>query len=375
MLQEALTRDDHRRQNGTMRKGAIKQQVKPFIQNVHHFRDEGVRTDAPPFDHVVIFDEAQRAWNREKTADFMKRKKGRAGFSQSESEFLISYLDRHDPWAVIICLVGGGQEIHTGEAGIGAWMEAVGGPSRTGGLHVSPDLSGSEYAAAALIDALEGVVPLERDGRLHLSTSMRSFRSEKVSAFVAALLDCDRDGARETLRQVTTRYPIVVSRDLTRAKDWVRAHARGSEQYGLVASSQAMRLKPHAIDVRVSVDPVHWFLGEPSDTRSSYYLEDAATEFQVQGLDVDWACVTWDADLRLVQDGWRHHSFRGDAWTNVNKEDRQRYLLNAYRVLLTRARQGMAIFVPPGDHRDPTRLPKFYDGTFEYLRGVGLPEV
>lgn len=375
VLQEALTRDEYARLKGSERKGAIRQKVKPFIQNVHHFRDEGVRSDAPPFDHVVIFDEAQRAWNRAKTADFMKRRKGRAGFTQSESEFLISYLDRHDTWAVIVCLVGGGQEIHTGEAGIGAWLEAVGRAFPKWRTYVSPDLSGTEYAAAGTIDALDGAVPLERDGRLHLNTSMRSFRSEKVSSFVTALLDCEGQCASETLRQVTDRYPIVVTRDLTRAKEWVRAHARGSEQFGLVASSQAMRLKPHAIDVRVSVDPIHWFLGDPSDTRSSYYLEDAATEFQVQGLEVDWACVTWDADLRLVSGCWRYHSFRGDVWTNVIKTDRQRYLLNAYRVLLTRARQGMAIFVPPGDRRDPTRLPQFYDGTFEYLRSVGVSEI
>jgi hypothetical protein len=375
VLQEALTRDEFRRLNGATRKGEIRQKVKPFIQNVHHFRDDGMRSGAPPFDHVVIFDEAQRAWNREKTADFMKRRKGHAGFVQSESEFLISYLDRHDTWAVIVCLVGGGQEIHTGEAGIGAWLEAIGRAFPHWRTHISPDLSGAEYAAAALIDSLEAVAPVERDGRLHLSTSMRSFRSEKVSAFVTALLECDRDGAREMLRQVTARYPIVVTRDLARAKDWVRAHARGSEQLGLVASSQAMRLKPHAIDVRVSVDPIHWFLGDPSDTRSSFYLEDAATEFQVQGLEVDWACVTWDADLRLVDGSWRYHSFRGKVWENVNKSDRQRYLLNAYRVLLTRARQGMVIFIPPGDRRDPTRLPKFYDGTFEYLRELGLAAV
>ena len=207
---------------------------------------------------------------------------------------------------------------------------------------------------------------------MHLNTSMRSFRSERVSAFVTALLDCDRSSARETLRQVTMRYPIVVTRDLATAKRWVRARARGSERYGLVASSQAMRLKPHAIDVRVSVNPIHWFLSEPSDTRSSYYLEDAATEFQVQGLEVDWACVSWDADLRLIDGGWRYHSFRGDVWTNVHRPDRQRYLLNAYRVLLTRARQGMAIFVPPGDPNDPTRLPTFYDGTFDYLKNLGV---
>jgi hypothetical protein len=170
-------------------------------------------------------------------------------------------------------------------------------------------------------------------------------------------------------------YPIVLTRDLARAKNWVREHARGSEQYGLMASSQAMRLKSHAIDVRVSVNPIHWFLGDPPDTRSSYYLEDAATEFQVQGLEVDWACVTWDADLRLVDGGWRYHTFQSHSWKNINQGERQRYLLNAYRVLLTRARQGMAIFVPPGDHRDPTRLPKYYDGTFEYLRGIGVSEL
>lgn len=372
VLQEALTRDEHRRQNGTIRKGVIRQRVKPFIQNIHHFRDDGLRDAAAPGDHVVIFDEAQRAWNRVKTADFMKRRKGRAGFTQSESEFLISYLDRHDSWAVIICLVGGGQEIHTGEAGIAEWLESVQRAFPQWRTYVSPDLSGSEYAAEAAIASVAASGHLVRDDRLHLATSMRSFRSEKVSAFVKALLDCDEGGARDVLAQVAARYPIIATRDLARAKAWIREHARGSEQYGLVASSQAMRLKPHAIDVRVSVDPIHWFLGARTDTRSSYYLEDAATEFQVQGLEVDWACVTWDADLRLAGRRWRYHSFRGDSWTNVNKADRQRYLLNAYRVLLTRARQGMVIFVPPGDPADPTRRPEFYDETFGYLTAVGV---
>jgi len=373
VLQEALTRDEYRRQKGATRKGVIRQQVKPFIQNIHHFRDDGIRDKAPPGDHVVIFDEAQRAWNREKTADFMKRRKGKPNFTQSESEFLISYLDRHDSWAVIVCLVGGGQEIHTGEAGIAAWLEAVQRAFPHWRTYISPDLSGSEYAAEPSIASVAASGHLVRDDRLHLATSMRSFRSERVSAFVKALLDCDESGAREVLGAVVARYPIVATRDLARAKAWIRERARGSEQYGLVASSQAMRLKPHAIDVRVSVDPIHWFLGERSDTRSSFYLEDAATEFQVQGLEVDWACVTWDADLRLAGNRWRYHSFRGDAWTNVNKPDRQRYLLNAYRVLLTRARQGMVIFVPSGDPSDPTRLPQFYDETFAYLTSIGVP--
>ena len=374
VLQEALTRDELRRQGPGVRKGAVRQLVKPFIQNVHHFRDEGVRNQDAPYDHVVIFDEAQRAWNREKTADFMKRRKKIPNFNKSESEFLVSYLDRHDEWAVVICLVGGGQEIHTGEAGIAAWLDSIRTAFPRWHTYVSSGLTDTEYAATDAIASLAEVAAVTSDSRLHLSTSMRSFRSEKVSALVKALLDCDKSSARSLVREVLVRYPIVATRDLARAKHWIRSQARGSEQSGLVASSQAQRLKPHAIDIRVSVDPVHWFLGERTDTRSSHFLEDAATEFQVQGLEVDWACVTWDADLRHRDGAWRHHAFRGDRWTNINKHDRQRYLLNAYRVLLTRARQGMAIFVPPGDDADPTRAPEYYDGTFRYLTDeLGLP--
>jgi hypothetical protein len=375
VLQEALTRDELARVGNAERKGAIKQRVKPFIQNVHHFRDEGVRTTSEPYDHVVIFDEAQRAWTQAKTSDFMRRRKKILNFSRSEPEFLISYLDRHETWAVVICLVGGGQEIHTGEAGIAEWFEAVRAVFPHWRVHVSPGLTDSEYAAQLALERLGSVVSVVWDERLHLATSMRSFRSEKVSAFVKAVLDCDTTSAQELLGEIGDRYPIIVTRDLGRAKAWIRAKARGSERYGLVASSQAQRLKPHAIDVRVNVDPVQWFLNDRHDTRSSYYLEDAATEFQVQGLELDWVCVTWDADFRRHAGSWRYHSFRGRSWTTIHKEERKRYLLNAYRVLLTRARQGMVIFVPPGDESDPTRLPAFYNDTHRYLTELGIPEV
>lgn len=201
---------------------------------------------------------------------------------------------------------------------------------------------------------------------------MRSFRAEHVSAFVKALLDCEGDQARLMLTKLK-RYPIVVTRNLDLAKQWVRSNARGSERYGLVASSKAERLKPHAIDIRVKTDPVHWFLDGKEDTRSSYYLEDVATEFQVQGLEVDWACVTWDGDLRFAGTRWSFHDFRGARWQNVKNADNRSYLKNAYRVLLTRARQGMIIFVPNGDAADPTRAAAFYDPTFEYLAGLGIP--
>jgi Uncharacterized conserved protein (DUF2075) len=202
---------------------------------------------------------------------------------------------------------------------------------------------------------------------------MRSFRAENVSAFVKALLDCEKQQAREAFAQLTGRYPIAVTRDLSHAKQWIRARARGTERFGLVASSKAQRLKPHAVDIRVDVNPVHWFLNEKEDTRSSYYLEDAATEFQVQGLELDWACVTWDGDLRFNGSRWSFHDFRADRWCNIASPDNRRYLRNAYRVLLTRARQGMVIFVPPGDPSDPTRSPEFYDSTFNYLTDLGVP--
>jgi hypothetical protein len=329
VLQEALVRDEVFRLNKRVRKGVVAQSVKAFIQNVHHFRDEGLRRPEPPYDHVVIFDEAQRAWDREKTADFMKRRKKRPNFNSSEPEFLISYLDRHHDWAVIVCLVGGGQEIHTGEAGIGEWLDVMRRRFPHWRVYVSPNLSESEYAAGSTVAALSAQGALESDARLHLEASMRSFRAEKVSAFIKAVLDREVESARSLLRDVSGRYPIAITRDLHRAKQWIRDRARGSERYGLVASSQAQRLKPHAIDVRVDVNPIHWFLNDPSDTRSSYYMEDAATEFQIQGLELDWICLTWDADLRMEGQGWRHHAFRGDKWTTIHKPERKRYLLNA----------------------------------------------
>lgn len=378
VLREALTRDELarlRQRNQRKTKGEVGQPIKAFIQNVHHFRDAGLRDELPPSDHVVIFDEAQRAWDREMTAGFMRRKKGLQHFASSEPEFLISYLDRHRDWAVVVCLVGGGQEINRGEAGISAWLDAVRERFPHWQVYVPANLLGPEYAAASALNALQTRSNVTYDRGLHLKVSRRSFRAEHVSSFVHALLECEEERAAELLRALREKYPIVVTRDLDRAKRWVRDHARASERVGLVASSAAHRLKPHAIDIRVAIDPVHWFLNGDDDPRSSMYLEDAATEFQVQGLELDWACVTWDADLRVVGDRWDYHSFVGAKWQRVNKPDRRRYLKNAYRVLLTRARQGMAIFVPPGNSEDPTRDPCYYDDTFRYLHGVGLSEV
>lgn len=373
VLRAALSRDEKAR----LKKKGLKQKrgsdpVKQFIQNVHHFRDEALQSEAPPADHVIVFDEAQRAWNAAMTADFMRRKKNVPHFTDSEPEFLIRYVDRHQDWAVILCLVGGGQEINRGESGIGAWLDAARRSFPHWDMYISSRLTDSEYAAAETVQAVEGSRGVHFEDSLHLSVSMRSFRAEHVSAFVKALLDCDAEQASLTLTKLK-RYPIAITRDLNLAKQWVRLKARGNERYGLVASSKAERLKPHAIDIRVKTDPVHWFLDGKQDTRSSFYLEDAATEFQVQGLEVDWACVTWDGDLRFAGNGWSFHDFRGAKWQKVHNADNRSYLKNAYRVLLTRARQGMVIFVPNGDASDPSRAAAYYDPTFEYLAGLGLP--
>lgn len=400
VLTEALARDKKRRTEEAGKKigiGEARSQVKAFIQMIHHYRDtclEGAKIDNgeividedyfahkansmksfTPADHVAIFDEAQRAWTREALANFMKRKKGMDHFPYSEPEYLISCLDRHDDWAVIVCLVGGGQEINTGEAGISEWIESLNRRFMDWRVYVSDRLVEKEYAAGRALELLEGHDGVRFDGSLHLSVPMRSFRAENLAAFVGQLLDRDPEAARSTL-QTLDRYPIVLTRHLDRAKRWLREKARGTERYGMIVSSQAQRLKPLAIDVRYKPDVVHWFLDDDTDVRSSFYLEDVATEFDVQGLELDWSCVVWDGDFRYTNSGWTHHAFVGDRWQNINKPERKAFQLNAYRVLLTRARQGMIIVVPEGDKADHTRLPEIYDSTYEYLRTIGIEEI
>ena len=376
ILREALTRDkvSHEKQRGNkLKKSAVMSEVKMFIQNVHNFRDEClVDSKKAPIEHVALFDEAQRAWNVEQTSNFMRRKKNKPNFAQSEPEFLISCLDRHKDWAVIVCLVGGGQEINTGEAGIREWIESLNRSFPHWEIYISSRLTDSEYGAGKILEEIKSRTNVITNDNLHLSVSMRSFRAEHVSLLVKQILDLEKGKALQTLSKVIDKYPIVITRDLSKAKQWLKANARGTERYGIVVSSQAERLKPHAIDVKSPMDPIHWFLDGKEDVRSSYYLEDVATEFDVQGLELDWACVTWDGDFRYSNNGWEHKSFCGSRWNNIKKPERQNYLKNAYRVLLTRARQGMVIVVPRGDSEDTTRNPKYYDPTFEYLQDIGL---
>ncbi|MBI3817118.1 MAG: DUF2075 domain-containing protein [Planctomycetes bacterium] len=268
-----------------------------------------------------------------------------------------------------------GGRIRKGEAGICEWLSALNQSFPNWDIYISPQLTDSEYGAGSALREICGRSNVTYKDELHLATSMRSFRAENVSLLVKQILDIDIENARNTLRSLADKYPIVLSRNLTSAKHWLRSKARGSERYGIVVSSRAERLRPHAIDVKSPMDPVHWFLDGKEDVRSSFYLEDVATEFHVQGLELDWTCVTWDADFRYSSNDWAHWSFIGDRWNHVRKSERQMYLKNAYRVLLTRARQGMVIVVPAGDALDATRNSEFYDPTYRYLQSLGFQEI
>lgn len=375
ILQEALTRDKvlQEKLNGNrLTKKEAKESIKAFIQIIHHYRDAYLVDKKAPFDHVAIFDEAQRAWNKPQTIKFMQQKKNQPNFNFSEPEFLISCLDRHQDWAVIICLVGGGQEINTGEGGISEWLSALFYSFPNWETRVSPHLTDSEYNALEAIEQLSKKSIVEYNSSLHLSVSMRSYRAENLSKLVKQILDIDIESAKYTFENIKNLYPIVLTRDIKIAKNWLKKMARGTERYGIVVSSQAYRLRPLAIDVKSPMNPVNWFLDGKDDIRSSYFLEDVATEFQVQGLELDFACVTWDGDLRFSENGWQSFSFVGNQWQKIHKEERKKYLINAYRVLLTRARQGMIIVVPDGDENDHTRKKEYYDNTFNYLKEIGF---
>jgi hypothetical protein len=376
VLQEALARNEVQDKKGTseeITKNEALRHTKVFIQNIHHYRDDALQTNEPPIGQVAVFDEAQRAWTLKQTSSFMKRKKGILDFTMSEPDFLIGVMDRHNDWAIIICLIGGGQEINTGEAGLPEWFSALQRNHPDWNVYVSDKLIDFEYTRD--IDLLSKIQPdkLHIQPDLHLAVSVRSFRSEKVSALVKTILDIDVNKAQGLFSSLQENYPIVLTRSLQTARAWLKKKSRGTERHGLVASSGAMRLKPFGVHVKSKVDPPNWFLNDKEDIRSSYFLEEAATEFDIQGLELDWTCVCWDADLRLNNRQWQYKSFRGTSWNNVNDDIRKLYLKNAYRVLLTRARQGMVIFVPEGDPSDHTRQPEFYDQTAEYLMQCGIP--
>ena len=375
ILQAALAKDRSSRAGITI--AEAKKETKAFIQIIHRFRDEALTTNNPPAEKVAIFDEAQRAWNEESLTDFMKRKKGVDAFNQSEPEFLIRIMDRHQDWAVIVCLVGGGQEIYNGEAGIIDWFRALQKKFRNWHIYLSDKITDSEYVGNSSIEELLTGCSYSLRPALHLGVSLRSFRSEKLAEFVKLLLDNEPSAAAAVYSELSIHYPIILTRDLDKAKEWILKKARGTERYGLLASSEGKRLRGIGIWVPSVINHVGWFLNEKDNVDSSYFLEVAASEFKVQGLEIDYSILAWDADLRRSGKGFDYFKFRGTRWNHVNNMQQQKYLKNAYRVLMTRARQGMIIFVPSGTdpEDDPTRDSAFYDDIYKYLRSCGIKEL
>lgn len=422
VLTEALAQDNLERckKNGEKKKlSDSRREVSKSIQMIHRYRDnmlakiknpvengileidpsKAVKLETAGYgevEHVAIFDEAQRSWTHKRLAEYLKRggtygnKLKVPNFPLSEAAFLIWSLDQREDWATIVCLVGGGQEINTGEAGIAEWIQAVNEQFPHWQVYISPKLTDVEYAEGKVNELLQDNPNVTYADDLHLGVSLRSFRAEKLSAFVHALLSFDAS-ASALYREIKDKYPIVLTRDMDKARKWLHDKVRGTERTGVLVTKESARFKPLGVHILPSGDEnaVHWFLEDKSDTRSSNYLEDAATEIQVQGLELDYTCLLWDADMRYENGAWHFYRFNGQTkWveqtgSSESKQDLMKYMLNAYRVLLTRARSGMVICVPSGNSNqtrsgfweDSTRLPEYYDGTYHYLKSLGIEEL
>lgn len=375
VLREALTRDSveiAKLKGKKITRSEAEREAKAFIQNIHHFRDDNLRSNKPPIEKVVVFDEAQRAWQKEQVSKFMKTKKGIENFEMSEPEYLISVMDRHEDWCTIVCLIGGGQEINTGEAGVSEWIQTLNQRYNNWNVYYSDKIL-SERTTYLYDESL--LYWLQKNGTketdLHLAVSLRSFRSEKVALLVQYILENNSDEAKVVYDSIKQNYPVFVTRNLKKAREWLTKRAKGTERIGIIASSGGRRLRVDGIDVKNEIKPANWFLNFKNDVRSSYYLEEVATEFDIQGLEIDYTCVAWDINL-YFENGWNHQNFKGSKWQKINQQLAKNYLLNSYRVLLTRARQGMIIYVPEVDGTDPTRSKKKYNDTFHYFEKCGF---
>ncbi|BBB31472.1 DUF2075 domain-containing protein [Neptunomonas japonica] len=370
VLQEALAQDRHIRTNEKI--CDARRHTEQFIQNIHKFRDDALDGKKPP-EQVAIFDEAQRAWDAKQASKFMQQKRNQPDFNKSEPEYLIEVMDRHEEWAVIVALIGGGQEIHTGEAGLAGWLAALEERYKLWEIYTSKELLKGEYVSEGV--SKEALIKAHNLTSLHLATSMRSFRAEHLSSFTHFLVSGSNSQAYAVNRTLFESFPIKVTRDLKTAKQWLRNKTRATESMGMIASSNGIRLKASGIFVKNKIEPRDWFLKPPEDIRSASFLEDVATEFDIQGLELDWCLVAWDADYRFQAGKFQHWQFKGSKWQKRISEESQKHLVNAYRVLLTRARQGMVIFIPKGDENDMTRLPSFYEGTYQYLLKCGIETI
>jgi hypothetical protein len=362
----------------SMEKGAHRPQAnaeaKLLIENVHVFAKYYTEVNpSAPSNHAIIFDEAQRAWNR---AQNMKK----FGRDYSEPEMLLQIMERHEDWAVVVALVGGGQEINDGEAGLEEWGRALAESKKNWRIYASPEVleGGASTAGHRLFDDITIPRQVATTSALHLRTARRSLRAERLATWVNLVLEGDATGAA-TLR-VAEKFPIFLSRDLAETRTKLREQSIGVERCGLVGSSGASRLRAEGLEPNSTFHAdypwEHWYLAEATDVRSSFRCEVFATEFEIQGLELDWIGLCWGGDLTWDNSsGWQLRALRHgrqSKWSSIKSKEKRIYKSNAYRVLLTRARKGMVVFVPMGNENDPTNLPFEFERTAEYLIQCGV---
>ena len=364
VMREALARDAHT-QGRSMR--AARQQTEGAIQPLIGFLRDNIERHDAPHEQVIVFDEAQRAWD----AAFGRRKFGHA---ESEAALFLDIMRRHAGWAVIVALVGNGQEINTGEAGLAAWGEA---------LAQRPDWQ--VFAAPGVLTAPDArqrlfeIAPptLNLDTALHLDVPVRSIRSAAGAPWVDAVLAGDATRARG-IADAAGGVPFLLTRSLPAMRAALRQLARGTRRAGLVCSAGARRLVAEGVwpnFAHLDADVVaNWFLQRWPDIRASDALEQPATQFACQGLELDLVGLCWGNDLirRPGAAAWVARSLSGSRWQQPRGEAAIAYQVNTYRVLLTRARYETVIWVPEGDARDATRPPAEFDAIARFLQSCGV---
>lgn len=369
VLTEALAADCASRSSKS--KSEAKYEADGAIQNLLGYLKEHTDGGNPP-EHVIVFDEAQRAWNAEIGQELMGRR-------ESEPSLFLEILDRLS-WSCLVCLVGPGQEINRGEGGLPLWASAIAEAVRNGAnwevIAAPPAIDGGEMVAGdglgSVVDFM--AVPLRRDSSLHLANAIRSYRNPMHGLWVAALLESDLEKARGLATRMSAP-PAFLTRNLGAARSWLRDRRKGGRSVGLLCSSGAVRLVGEGIPPAPrsnELGPIgHWFLKPYSDFRSGGALETPMSEFGCQGLEVDYAGVCWGGDLVWQGAIWLPRMMRAPRWQIVREVEKRRFRLNGYRVLLTRARAGTVIFVPRGNEDDDTRSPADYERTAGALIDAG----
>lgn len=365
VLTEALTRDlIHRRE---MTRAEAERIAGVGIKLVHAFARAGLADeDNMPIPHVAVFDEGQRMWEADRLS--AKHGLGRGG-EISEPEIILRQLEKRT-WAVVVVLIGDGQEIHTGEAGAHLWSEAV----------LSRNAAGARWSALGSPSAItrnDGA--LERSDALHLRHNRRAIGAASMSEWVDQVLAGDQVAALAAVAKMGKQFPILVTRDLDATREWLRSREAWT-RYGLVASSRSSRLRAYGIEMdnefQAGIAWPKWFLDRPPSLLASTALEVAASEFKCQGLELDYVGVLWSWDMIRHEGKWKTRRLEGDrlAWREPggrSASEKRRFALNAYRVLLTRARKGLVIWVPTGAEGDPTRPPHEMDDVADYLVRCG----